>query len=153
MNEKSLLNWVRIVIILMAICGIAFNLFLAPLTSTEIGSQGVAIVCQCVFQWLISIPCFWVLFIAWKICLGMQNGRLFTFENSILIKQASILLFSSVISFLIGKILFYLLGWNKELIVHMIILIIGFTIGVMIMVLSHYIYCAAKLQEESDFTV
>ena len=128
-------------------------MFLAPLTSTEIGSKGVAISCQCIFQWLISMPCFFVLFIAWETCLDMQNGRLFTFENAKRIKRASILLLSSVISFVIGKVLFYLLGWNKELIIHMIIFIIGFTVWVMIAALSHYIGSAAKLQEESDFTV
>ena len=153
MKEKALLWLVKIVIVIMLLCGIAFNIFLAPMTATDIGSKGIAIIIQCVFQWLVSMPCFFVLFWAWKICLEMQNGRLFTFENAKRVKYASIALFVSILGFLFGEIFFYILGWNRELIVHLIILIVGLTILVMMIVLSHYIYCAAKLQEESDFTV
>ena len=153
MNEKTLFWLVKIVIVIMVICGIAFNLFLAPLTSSDVGSKGFAIAIQCIFQSLISIPCFFVLIIAWKISLDMQKGRLFTFENANRVRQASTALFVSILGFLFGKVLFYILGWNKELIVHLIILIVGLSILVLMLVLSHYIYCAAKLQEESDFTV
>ena len=153
MKEKALLWLVKIAIVIMLLCGIAFNIFLAPMTATDIGSKGIAIIIQCVFQWLVSMPCFFVLFWAWKICLEMQNGRLFNFENAKRVKYSSIALFVSILGFLFGKIFFYILGWNRELIVHLIILIVGLTILVMMIVLSHYINCAAKLQEESDFTV
>ena len=153
MNEKTLLLLVKIVIVIMILCGIAFNMFLAPMTATDMGSKGTAITIQYIFQWLVSIPCFFVLFLAWKICLDMQDNGLFTFENAKRVRYASIALFVSILGFLFSKVFFYILGWNRELIVHLIILIVGLTILVMMMVLSHYINCAAKLQEESDFTV
>ena len=153
MVEKSLLCLVRITIVVMAICGIAFNIFLVPMTATDIGNNEIAIVIQCISQWIISIPCFGVLILAWIISSNMKIGRLFTFENAKRIKQASILLSISIIGFIIAKVLFYCLGWNKELIVHIIIIIVGLTILVMMMLLSYYIYNAAELQEESDFTV
>lgn len=153
MREKSLINLTRVVILLMAICGVAFNLFLVPLTSTDIGCEGAALIVQCVFQWLVSIPCFWILILAWKICADMKKGRLFTLENSNRIRRAAIALLISIIGFLIAKAVFYFLGWNKELILHLIISIVGFTFLVIMIVLSHYIYRAAELQEESDYTV
>ena len=153
MIEKSLLCLVRITIIVMAICGIAFNIFLAPMTATDIGNNEIAIVIQCIVQWVISIPCFCVLVLAWRISSNMKSGRLFAFENAKRINDASTLLFISIVGFIIAKVSFYLLGWNKELIVHVIIIIVGLALLVMMKVLSHYIYNAAELQEESDFTV
>ena len=153
MIEKYLLFLVRVTIIVMVMCGIAFNLFLVPMTSTDIGNNQIAIIIQCIVQWVISIPCFCVLVLAWRISSNMKSGRLFAFENAKRINDASTLLFISIVGFIIAKVLFYLLGWNKELIVHVIIIIVGLALLVMMKVLSHYIYNAAELQEESDFTV
>lgn len=153
MQEKSLIHLTRVIILIMAICGIVFDLFLVPLTATDVGGEGVPLLVQCIFQWLVSIPCFGILVLAWRVCADMKKGRLFILENSIRIKRAAVSLLVSIIAFLIGKVIFFLLGWNRELILHLIIAIVGFTFLVIMIVLSHYIYRAAELQEESDYTV
>lgn len=153
MNERSLLWALRAVIILMAICGIAFDVFLVPLTANGDQINEAAVAVQCVYQVIVSLPCFWILILAWRICDDMKNGRLFTFENSKRVGSASVALLISIVGFLMGKALFYILGWNRELILHLVIAIVGSTFLVMMMALSYYINCAAKLQEESDLTV
>lgn len=153
MSEKVLFRAMKLIVILMGICGIAFDIFLVPLTIAE-KYYGTAVEwIQWIFQCIVSVPCFWILCLAWRICNDMAEGRLFTFENANRIYKSSIALLGSVSAFLAGKIVFFLLGWNRELLIHLIIAIMGITFLIIMNVLAHYIRRAAELQEESDLTV
>ena len=153
MSEKVLFRAMKLIIILMGICGIAFDVFLVPLTVAEKYDGTVEELIQWIYQCIISVPCFWILCLAWKICNDMAKGRLFTFENANRIYKSSIALLVSVLVFLIGKVVFFLLGWNRELLIHSIIAVMGITFLIIFNALAHYIRRAAELQEESDLTV
>lgn len=153
MTEKVLLRGMRFIIILMGICGIAFDIFLVPITCAETYRGTAAELIQWIYQCAVSLPCFWLLILAWRVAKEMERGRVFVAENAIRIQRAAIALTASVAAFLFGKILFFALGWNTELLIHLIIAIMGITFTIIMMALSHYIRRAAELQEETDLTV
>lgn len=153
MSDKVLFRAMKLIIILMGICGIAFDAFLVPLTIAEKYDGTVVELIQWIYQCIVSAPCFWILSLAWKIGNDMARGRLFTFENANRIFKSSVALLVSVSAFLIGKVVFFLLGWNRELLIHSIIAVMGITFLIIFNALAHYIRRAAELQEESDLTV
>lgn len=161
MIDKKLCEWVKFIIVLMGICGLLFDVFLVPIEVGNLGTEGgqyfdktnISFIVQYFFQWIVSIPCFWVLILAWRACGDMKTGNLFTVKNSKRVKQASVALLISVVAFIVGNLIFAILKWNSEYSIRIIIAIMGVTFWVIMTVLSHYLKRAAELQEESDATI
>ena len=158
MTEKALCFWVRCAIVAMAICGVCVCIFWYPysvsLTTEKIqGAKTAAYWLQLTFYWLISLPCFAILFIGWKITTEMKSGSLFLETNAKAVKTAVQILFTDIAVFLIGNVIFLFLGWNVFAFVYLFIAVIGLIIGVFMAILSHYLYKAAELQEECEGTI
>ena len=58
-----------------------------------------------------------------------------------------------IIVFLIGNIVFAILGWSNWIVLHILIAVTGLVVSIFMYILSKYLIRAAILQEESDFTV
>ena len=160
MNEKKLTILMRVAILLIGLCGVAICLFWLPMSSGKGAAtfswdelQKVQVWTQYAFQWLISLPCFWLLITAWKITGDMQRGRLFTEENVRLVKKSTVILLVDILLYLAGNIIFAVLGWNEWFILQLFAAIVGLIIAILLFILSQYLMKAAVLQEESDLTV
>ena len=159
MTGKALCFWVRCAIIAIAICGVCVCAFWYPfsisLTSTKLqaGEQTAAYWTQLLFNWLASLPCFWILVMGWKVTAAIKEDRLFKEEIAKTVKIATQILFMDVAVFFVGNLVFLLLGWNDFALMYLFFVIIGLVIGVFMAILSHYLYRAAELQEESEGTI
>jgi hypothetical protein len=150
----------RVAIILIGICGGAICLFWLPMTTAKsfealswVALQKVENWIQYAFHWLVSLPCFWLLIMAWKITSNMQKGRLFIEKNAVHVKRATVILLVDILLFLIGNIIFAALGWNEFLILQLFATMVGFIVAILLFVLSQYLMKATSLQEECDLTV
>ncbi len=161
MNEKALSALTRAAIIIIGICGLLTCLFLVP---TSIGQGTLKDISwgtlntsefwiQYIFHWIVSLPCFWLLVIAWQITLDMDQGRLFLSQNAIRVNRATAILIIDIMAFVIGNIIFVLLGWSSWFVLHIFVAITGLLLSVFMYILSKYLMRAAILQEESDLTV
>lgn len=163
MTTKSLFFWVRCSIVIIALCGLtvcalwypySFSLIKIGLTNsklselTTIQSWGLLS-----FYWAVSIPCFAILIIAWKISAHIKTEQLFTSKVAKMIKLCALILLIDLGAFFIGNIIFLLLKINDFTIIYFFLIIGGLVLSVFLSVLSHYVAKAAELQEISDGTV
>ncbi|MBE5737299.1 MAG: DUF2975 domain-containing protein [Clostridiales bacterium] len=158
MNEKVLSMLTRVAIITIAICGLLSCLFWVPISIGRWDLQNlpwgsIEFSIQYVFHWIVSLPCFGLLIIAWRITLSMNKGKLFLEKNALYVNYATIVLIVDIAMFLIGNIIFVAMGWNNGLILDILVAVLGLVISLFMYVLSRYLKKAAILQEESDYTV
>ena len=74
-------------------------------------------------------------------------------QNSLRTKQAACVLTMDLLVFLVGHTVFALLQWNQLYILYCFAAVIGLVLVMLLSILSHYLYRAAELQEESDGTI
>ena len=161
MKDKKLSFLMRVSIISIAVCGIAICLLWVPMGEFgwKIGDEWLfegqtkEFWSQIIFHWIVSLPCFYLLWLAWQVTNDMQKGRLFIFENSLRVKRAMYILTADLLLFLLGHTLFALLRWHAFDIIYLLVALMGLIVVVFLTVLSHYLSRAAELQEESDGTI
>lgn len=163
MTTKSLLFWVRCAIVIIALCGItvcalwypySFSIINIDLTAADLSElttvQGWGLLS---FYWTVSIPCFAILIIAWKISASIKTEQLFTNKTAKMIKICALILLVDLSVFLIGNVVFLLLKMNDFAIIYFFLIMGGLVLSVLLSALSHYVAKAAELQELSDGTV
>lgn len=163
MTAKSLSFWVRFSIVIIALCGLtvcalwypySFSLIKIGLLGSELSEltsiQSWGLLS---FYWAVSIPCFVILIIAWKISVYIKTEQLFTIKVANMIKLCALILLIDLGIFLIGNIIFLLLKINDFAIIYFFLIIGGLVLSILLSVLSYYIAKAAELKEISDGTV
>ena len=161
MNEKILSALTRTAIIIIGICGLLTCLLWVPMSIGKGSLEELSWTMfntsefwiQYVLHWIVSLHCFWLLVIAWQITLDMDKGRLFLTKNALRVNRATIILIADIIAFVIGNIVFALLGWSSWFVLHIFVAITGLILSIFMYILSKYLMRAAILQEESDLTV
>lgn len=158
MNEKLLSALTRFAIVLIGICGVLTCLFWIPIsmgkgTLHNIPWETAEFWVQYVFHWLVSLPCFVLLMIAWRVTSNMNKGKLFLAKNASYVNYATIILTADIVAFLIGNVIFAILGWSSWLILYVLVAVTGLVISIFMYILSKYLMRAAVLQEECDLTV
>lgn len=163
MTAKSLFFWVRFSIVIIALCGLtvcalwypySFSLIKIGLLGSELSEltsiQSWGLLS---FYWAVSIPCFVILIIAWKISVYIKTEQLFTIKVANMIKLCALILLIDLGIFLIGNIIFLLLKINDFAIIYFFLIIGGLVLFILLSVLSYYVAKAAELKEISDGTV
>ena len=166
MSQKSLSNWLKIIIVLMAICGIvvyayAFPELIASLVPTiakdsteKFASMGLYFEWMIIF-WISAIPCYIVLILGWFIACNIGKDKSFTVANAKYLKYIMIVTLIDCIYFFIANVMMFSNGKSTELIfvVSLVAIFAGIVFAVTVACLSHLVLKAAKLQEESDLTI
>ena len=159
MTQKVLSVWMKIIIVLFAVCGIAIFFVAVPIIGNDF-SQSYPEYSYCFIPWLVfidlmAIPCYIVLGYAWKIAQSISNEKAFTTKNSLRLKRVSILALITSLYFFIGNMTFLLLSMNHPtiFILSCICIFIGVSISVASAVLSYLVNKASELQEQSDLTI
>lgn len=163
MTAKSLFFWVRFSIVIIALCGLtvcalwypySFSLIKIGLLGSELSEltsiQSWGLLS---FYCAVSIPCFVILIIAWKISVYIKTEQLFTIKVANMIKLCALILLIDLGIFLIGNIIFLLLKINDFAIIYFFLIIGGLVLSILLSVLSYYVAKAAELKEISDGTV
>lgn len=108
-----------------------------------------------IFLWITAIPCYATLVLGWKITNSIQKNHSFCYKNANLLKQISIFAASDSVFFFIGNMIFLLLHINYLEIILLALFVVfsGVAVSVTAAVLSHLVYKAAQIREESELTI
>ena len=159
MEQHILVRWLKILVIFMVICGVAICVGALPLAGKELAVKypefAYCYYPWLVFLWIMALPCFAALRLAWKIFVNIEKDHSFCMENADYLKNISFLAGADAGILFFGNILFLLLGMNHPgiLLGALLVVIIGVGISVAAAVLSHLVRKAAVLQEQSDLTI
>ena len=159
MKQKSLSLWLKAIIIGMALCGLVIFLAVLP-------SFGSSLVYQypefsnrywpwLTFLWIAGLPCFAVLFFAWRIAESIGNDRSFSKSNATLLKWIAWMAAGDALCFFMGNVLLLLLNMSHPgvALLSLIVVFAGVCIAVAAAALSHLVLKATDLQEQSDWTI
>ena len=149
MEQKSLSNWLKFIII-----GIGVSIIAA------LAIVFIAVIEKNFLQWGIymgvsSVPCYIVLALGWQIAANIGKDKSFCEENANKLKYISLLAAGDSAWFFVVSIAFLLLKISRPEITisSMLIVFIGVAISVVAAALSHLVKKAADLQEQSDLTI
>ena len=159
MDQKALARWLKGIIIGIGLCGLTVYAAVVPALA-EYMLEGypeflTAVLPWELFIWCSGIPCFAVLYFAWRIVADIGLDRSFTDENAKRLKWISGLAAGDALFFFLGNILLLFLNMNHPGIVlaSCVVVFIGVAVAVASAALSHLVKKAAELQEQSDLTI
>lgn len=158
MSQKSLANWLKIMIVGVGICAVFVYALVFPHLSQELepftNDESLRML------WLIlvgitAIPCYIALYFSWRIMTNIGNDDSFIMENAKLLHQISVLGAVDVLYVFLWNLILFVLGKNPLVMVTVFLLIdfLGVVITIIFAALAHLVQKAATLQEQSDFTI
>lgn len=159
MEQKHLSKWLKLILIGVAICGLVVYALVIPMCGISLRSQYPEFSNRfwpwLIFIWVSGIPCFLVLYYAWRISTNIGNDQSFTDQNASLLKSISVLSALDAGFFFVGNIVLLLLNMSHPgvVIASFVIVFVGVAVAVASAVLSHLVKKAAALQEQSDWTI
>ena len=161
MDHRGLSLIVKADIIIIGICGVLMCAVWYPfsISLTAIGissdvaptaSERLAFWLQLSFYWITSLPCFLILVIAWTVSSEIKKDN--ALSNAVMkkVKTQGMILLADIAVFLIGNIVFLLLGWNDFAVIYFIFIAIGLVFVSGLYVLWHYIKVGVQLKEETE---
>lgn len=159
MEQKTLSNWLKFVILGVGICGLAVCLGVVPSYGSSLVRQYPEFADRywpwLIFLWMTAIPCFLALFLGWKIATNIGKDRSFSMENAKHLERISWMAAGDSAFFFVGNIVLLFCNMSHPgIALHsMVIVFAGVAVTVVAAALSHLVRKAAKLQEESDLTI
>ncbi len=159
MNQKTLANWLRAVVVLAACAGGLVYGVVIPNIGLRTAERNPEYA-YCFWPWLIfllatAVPCYLVLWQGWKILSAVRRDESFTRENARRLGTVSKLAAFDAAFLFAGSLIFLLLGMSHPGVFLALLLIsaFGLIVTVAAALLSHLVYKAALLREDADLTV
>lgn len=159
MEQTILSKWLKGTLVGIGLCGLFVYVAVVPALADHILQKypefASAALPWKAFIWCSALPCFAVLFYAWKIASNIGADRSFTAENATNLKWISGLAAGDALFFFLGNILLLFLNMNHPgiVLVSFVVEFIGVAVAVAAAALSHLVKKAADLQEQSDLTI
>lgn len=159
MSHKSLSKWMKVILFIFGLCGIAIFGLVTPVIGTDLKNEypefAYAFIPWLVFILIMAIPCYAVLVLGWKIASSIGNDNSFSNSNAKRLKYVSVLTLVTSIYFFAGNVVFLLLNINHPgiLLASLFITFVGIAISAASAILSYLVKKAATLQEQSDWTI
>lgn len=157
MEQRTLVKWLKILVLFAAVCGL--GLAGGVRHWQDSGWWRATEFSYCfwpwlIFLWVLSIPCFWALYLAWKIFGNIEKDHAFTTENAEYMGRISFLAVADAVVLLVGNVLFWLMcESSRNMLLCFVVTLIGIGFSVAAAALSHLIWKAADLQDQSDWTI
>ncbi len=159
MNQRKLSKWLKIIFLGVGFCGAVIYFYIIP----SWGKDMVSIYPDLshfylpwlIFLWLTAIPCYGVLACGWRIASEIGRDNSFSEINARMLKKISHLSAGDCIFFFGGNVILLLLNMNHPGVVLLSLLVVFFGVAVSVAsaALSHLVFKAARLQEESQLTI
>lgn len=159
MEQRTLVQWLKFLVIFTAVCGAALCVGVLPLEGKRMAAIypefAYCYLPWLVFLWILAVPCFAALILAWKIFVNIEKDCSFCMENAEYLQKISYLAAADAGILFLGSALFLALGMNHPavLLASLLIVVVGIGVSVAAAVLSHLVRKAAMLQEQSDLTI
>ena len=159
MEQHRLIKWLKFLVIFATGGGIVMDLGVLP----GVGSWMVDLAPEfggyfwpwLIFLWILSVPCYMALWMAWKIFTDIEKDKAFTMENAKRMGNVSFLAAADAVLLVVGNVVYLILHMNHPgvLLASFFIALVGIAIAIAAAMLSHLIRKAARLQDESDWTI
>ena len=159
MNQKKLAKWLKLIIFGVGICGAIIYFYIFPFWGRAIIAEtpefSYAYIPWLIFLWITAGPCYVVLICGWRIASEIEKDNSFSEVNARYLKIISYLAAGDCLLFFGGNIIFLFLHMNfaEIVLLSLIIVFFGVFISVISAALSHLVYKAAELEEESQLTI
>lgn len=159
MSQKSLSKWMKVILFMFGLCGIAIFGLVTPVIGIDLKNEypefAYAFIPWLVFILIMAVPCYTVLVLGWEIASSIGNDNSFSTSNAKRLRYVSVLSLVTSIYFFAGNVVFLLLNMNHPgiLLASLFITFIGIAISAASAILSYLVKKAAKLQEQSDWTI
>ena len=159
MGQKKMSKWLKAVIIIVGLCGLAVYLLAIPMLGEEIIYQYPEFSGWywpwLIFLWITGVPCYIALFYGWKIAVSIGQDKSFTLTNANYLRRVSRLAAGDSIFFFAGNIVLLLLNMSHPgfALCSLLIVFAGIAVTITTAALSHMVRKAAELQEQSDLTI
>lgn len=159
MEQKTLSNWLKFILVGVGICGLLVYGGFIPMYGQAVAARypeyAYCYIPWLLFLWGTGIPCYAVLILGWKIADNIGKDRSFSQENAKLFQWISILAALDTVFFFLMNIVYLFCGMNHPGIVlyAMFIVFAGVAVTIVAAVLSCLVRKAAGLQAQSDLTI
>lgn len=159
MEQRILAWWLKIMVIFVGVCGALLCGGALPMAGRHLASAypefAYCYYPWLIFLWILALPCFAALVLAWKIFGNIEKDCSFCMENADYLRKVSYLAAADALLLTLGNIVFFLLSMNHPSILLLCLMaaIVGVGVSVAAAVLSHLVMKAALLQEQSDLTI
>ena len=159
MNQHKLSVWLKGIIIGIGLCGLIVYFAVLPSLADSFRISYPEFAGWywpwLLFLWVSGIHCFIVLFMGWKIAENIGRDRSFSEENARLLQRVAWLAAGDTAYFFVGNIVLLFMSMNHPgiLLLSLLVCFAGVAVTVAAACLSHLVYKAADLQEQSDLTI
>jgi hypothetical protein len=159
MKQKQLSLWLKLILIGVAVCGLILYFFVVPMYGASLRSFYPEFSNRywpwLIFIWGSGIPCFIVLYFAWKISTNIGIDLSFSEQNAGYLKSISVLSAIDAGYFFVGNFVLFFLSMSHPgvVIASFAVVFVGIAVAVAATVLSQLVQKAAVLQEQSDYTI
>ena len=156
MNQRSLSNRLKAIIIGIGICGLILACIVLPYGGSKLTDvYDIKYWLYLIFIWVALIPCYAALMYAWRIAVNIGNNRSFSLDNAILLKKISNLAVIDSTYIFVGSVTLLLSPYASAefFLFTLIIVFAGISLAIAASALSHLVTKAAELQDESDLTI
>lgn len=159
MSQKSLSNWLKVIIAGTAVCGAIIYLYFIPVWGRDLAEANPEFA-YCYFPWVIvilisAIPCYWGLYFGWRIAAEIGRDNSFSAENAAYLKNISILAAIDSIYFFGANLVFMIIGMNHPgiFLLSLFVVFAGIAVTVAAAGLSHLVQNAADIRKENELTI
>jgi len=159
MSSKALSRLVRTAVVAVGVCGLFGCFYVLPGEGRYMARIYPELARffwpWLLFLWVAALPCFGLLGLVWQVSSFIKREAVFTKEAAYFIKSGAVLLSYEAGFFLLGNIVFLVLGGSHPvvLLAALFIVVLALALAVGAGAVSRYIARAAALQEEADSTI
>ncbi|MBR2742394.1 MAG: DUF2975 domain-containing protein [Clostridia bacterium] len=159
MGQRALSVWIKVIICLIAVCGLVVYFVVIPSYGHELvvkyPEYAGAYQPWITFIWLTAIPAYIVLFLVWMTAENIGRDKSFSRVNAKYLKWIALLAAIDSVFFFVGNVVFAAIGISHPGVVlaSLIVVFFGIAVSVISAAVSHLIMKAAKLQEENELTI
>lgn len=159
MSQKKLSGWLKVILVLVGLCGLALYGVMIP-------SFGVSITAQYpefeyrFLPWLLfisatALPCYAILVLGWLIARDIGADRSFSTANASRLKWCAVLAGGDGAFFFVGNVVLLLTNCSHPgvALMSMLVVFAAVAVSVVFAALSHLVGKAADLQDQSDLTI
>lgn len=150
-EKKKIVFALRFAIIIFALAGLAFVGYVEPFGILKIYASAPWL--EIVFYWVCSLPCFFVLVLAWKITSSFKQGKFFETGSARDISISGWILGVDGLLFIIGNILVYFLKPNGQEFFYLFLGVTAVCLGIFFIVLADYMKKAIALKQDNEAIV
>lgn len=159
MKQATLARWLKLIVVGVGVCGLILFVVVVPtLAKTMVDKYPEFSNYRwpwMILIWIMALPCYAVLVLAWKIVTNIGLDRSFSTENATLFKWIAFLAAVDSVILFVGNLVFLFLNMTQPSIVliSFIVEFFGIAISVVAAALSHLVNKAADLQDQSNLTI